>query len=227
MNLQEQISRIQSMMGLLVEDSESKIKRLILNYPNGGIESFAAKFVKLAGLVTDVFSSVGESIDYVENNTDKFATPLDEFIIGSHGNKCSTHIMRTEKEKGGVDEKNLLLKMKQLNHIGPNTKVFFTACYGADELDKLISASEHLGGHKVYGAQGVYNYVTNDADGFFWCRAPKENEDIGSPKFIDWAKELQRKTGKSIKGDSSTYNQYYLDSGICGRANGSPIKGFL
>jgi hypothetical protein len=61
------------------------------------------------------------------------------------------------------------------------SRVFFTACHGADFLDGLKDAAEKLG-TGVYGSAGIYNPVTNQSEkGFYYCspkQIPQSNSSI-------------------------------------------------
>jgi len=95
--------------------------------------------------------------------------------------------------------------------INSNTKIFFTACFGADFLKRLTDASRVLGGQGVYGSAGVYNYITNESQkGFYYC---KSSEDLQ-------AKMIQ----KEGSYDSSKFNKWVLDNGYCKKVDKSPIN---
>jgi hypothetical protein len=73
----------------------------------------------------------------------------------------------TKSSKYGYFDTTFLSSFKPL--ISQNTKVFFTACHGADYLLTLKNAADELG-VTAYGSQGIYNYVTNESEkGFYWC----------------------------------------------------------
>lgn len=208
----------------LKEQRKQKKDVLILNFPKKGVEM---NIMKLAGniFVSGVFGSIKQSLEWVTKNGDDFKKPLKTLVIGAHGNKCSRSIMSTAENNGRTDEAVLLQQLQGEGFIGPNTVVFFTACYGADELSKLTYSSQALGGHRVHGAEGVYNYVTGTADAFYSCSfTPSDNDKMwNGDAYKKWC---MLKYNKYIINDPKLYNEYYLERGYCRRESGAPYSFF-
>jgi len=192
------------------EQSYKKGKGLYLTFPKSGWETVGGYLMKALGIVTGVFTSVDGAIAAVNKKRKHIEPPLTELVIGSHGN--GQHLlMRQGSEALPVDK--LLYSVKDL--VGPSTTVFFTACYGADFLFQLCEASSVLGGHEVYGAAGVYNYVTNKAQkGFYSCTmSPTDYSNIQN----DYQK-------RNIIFGSDKGNDYLLEKGFCQRQSSAPIN---
>ena len=204
------------------EQRKQKKDVLILNFPKKGTEK---KIMDLIGsvFVSGVFGSINESLDWISENGDNFTKPLKTLVIGAHGNKCSRSIMSTAKDNGKTDESVLLQQLQGKGFIGSDTIVFFTACYGADDLSKLTYSSQALGGHRVHGAEGVYNYVTGNADAFYSCSfTPSDNDKMWNGDLYE--KWCMLKYGKYIINNPKLYNEYYLERGYCRRESGAPYK---
>ena len=207
----------------LKEQKKEKKDVLVLNFPKKGFEM---NIMKLAGniFVSGVFGSINESLDWISENGDNFTKPLKTLVIGAHGNKCSRSIMSTAKDNGKTDESVLLQQLQVNGFIGPNTVVFFTSCFGADDLSKLTYLSQDLGGMRVYGAEGKYNYITSSADGFYSCSfTPQDNQKMWNGSYENWCRI---KYGKYIVNDPKLYNEYYLDRGFCRRESSAPYDFF-
>ena len=104
--------------------------------------------------------------------------------------------------------------------ISTNTKVFFTACFGADFLKRLTDASKQLGGVGVYGSAGVYNYLTNQSEkGFYYC---KTTNDVDA----EYQNEKKEKNSKTTppKPSRSEFNKFVLDKGYCKKVDSPPIN---
>lgn len=192
------------------EQANKKGKGLYLTFPKSGWETVGGYLMKALGIVTGVFTSVDGAIAAVNKKRKHIEPPLSELVIGSHGN--GQHLlMRQGSEALPVDK--LLYNVRDL--VGPSTTVFFTACYGADFLFQLCEASSVLGGHQVYGASGVYNYVTNKAQkGFYSCKmSPSQYSDIQN----DYQK-------RNIIFGSDKGNDYLINKGFCKRESSAPIN---
>jgi hypothetical protein len=121
------------------------------------------------GIITGVYTSLSSAISFV-NTLIKKNVKADEFVIGSHGGGSELLITQSKGDNFTFNN-SFLNSFKPLIH--SNTKVFFTACYGADNLSMLKNAAETLG-IGVYAASGEYNYITNKSEqGFYWCSPSK------------------------------------------------------
>lgn len=143
----------------------NNIKEVRLIFPTEGWEMSAVDIMKSLGVVTGVYTSLDEAIKYCNTLVSK-GIKVDEFVIGSHGN-AKTLLMTQESKYRYRFDSSFLKSFKPL--ISKNTKVFFTACNGANYLLQLKNAADELG-VTTYGSQGIYNYITNDSEkGFYWC----------------------------------------------------------
>jgi len=150
------------------------LKKVRLIFPLKDWEMTSVNLMKSLGIVTGVFTSLNDAVKYCNTLVSK-GVKVDEFVIGSHG-KAGTLLM-TKSSKYGYFDTAFLSSFKPL--ISQNTKVFFTACHGADYLLTLKNAADELG-VTAYGSQGIYNYVTNESEkGFYWCSTkPTKKFDI-------------------------------------------------
>ena len=151
------------------------IKKVRLIFPQSNWEMNAVNFMKSLGIVTGVYESLDDAIKYCKTLSSK-GVKIEEFVIGSHG-KAGNLLMTKTSEYGYHFDTSFLSSFKPL--ISQNTKVFFTACHGADYLLLLKNAADELG-VTTYGSQGIYNYVTNESEkGFYWCSTkPTKKFDI-------------------------------------------------
>jgi hypothetical protein len=140
------------------------IKRIRLIFPGNNWEVIALKLVKTLGVVTGVFTNIETANRFINGLVSKGVT-ADELVIGSHGQYGQ--LLSPKQGDSYYFDNSFLKSFKPLVHKG--TKVFFTACHGADYLDSLKDASEKLG-VPVYGSAGIYNYITNASEkGFYLC----------------------------------------------------------
>ncbi len=154
-----------------------RIKKVRLIFPLSNWEINAVNSMKSLGIVTGVYESLDDAIKYCKTLSSK-GVKIEEFVIGSHG-KAGNLLMTKASEYGYHFDTSFLSSFKPL--ISQNTKVFFTACNGADYLLLLKNAADELG-VTTYGSQGIYNYVTNESEkGFYWCSTkPTKKFDITS-----------------------------------------------
>lgn len=154
----------------------NRVKRVSLIFPRKSWEFFVNKIFKALGIVTGVYNSLDEAIKFIQTLKSQ-NVKVDELIIGSHGT-YGTLLMTKETAYDYRFDNSFLESMRGIIH--SRSKVFFTACRGAEYLDGLKDAAEKLGAG-VYGSAGIYNPVTNQSQkGFYYC-SPKEIQQIGSP----------------------------------------------
>ena len=213
MNLNEEISRHHQLM---LSEANQKIRGLYLTFPKAGWETIGAKLMKLFGVVSGVFKSSGDAIDKIRNVKNKTSETLDEFVVGSHGGGQELFMSQKGEQPDALVK--ILNEAKPL--ISTNTKVFFTACFGADFLKRLTDASKQLGGVGVYGSAGVYNYLTNQSEkGFYYC---KTTNDVDA----EYQNEKKEKNSKTTppKPSRSEFNKFVLDKGYCKKVDSPPIN---
>ena len=194
----------------VLEEGIFKTKSLYLTFPKPGWETIGGYLMKALGIVTGVFSNTQEAIDVVRKKKKRIDPPLNELVIGSHGD--GQHLLMGGGSEG-LPVNDLLREVKGL--VGSDTTVFFTACYGADFLKQLCLASSELNGHRVYGAAGVYNYISNSAQkGFYSCQmSPRQHNEFynDSEKF-------------NIVFGSDKSNDYLIQKGFCRKESKAPIN---
>jgi hypothetical protein len=158
----------QEYANILSNKKAEDIKKIRLIFPKSFWEETALKLVKKLGIITEVFTNLRSAVKFVKNLAKK-GVKADEFVIGSHGSEGMLLFTKDEKDEYRFDN-DFLNSFKSIIH--PGTKVFFTACNGADYLDGLKDAAEKLG-VGAYGSAGLYNYVSNSSEkGYYWC-SPK------------------------------------------------------
>ena len=153
----------------------TNFKKIRLIFPMANWELTAVTFLQKLGVVTGVYTSLEEANTYLAELAKK-GVKTDELVVGSHGREGQLLITR-ESEYEYHFNNTFLDSFKPI--IQPNTKVFFTACHGADDLLGLKDAAEKLG-VTVYGSSGIYNYITNSsAKGYYWCSSKEYSADSG------------------------------------------------
>jgi len=149
-------------------DEVNKIKKLrIIFADDTKIQRALAGLFERLGLVTKTFTSVSDAVQYVRELRSLGVSNLEELVIGSHGTTTGTKLVGSaakdqtlgkdfEYQDGSRKWHNydeaLLIACRDL--INSSTNVFFTACYGADQLNVLVHAANILG-TTVYGVAGV------------------------------------------------------------------------
>lgn len=206
------ITEVDEIRWMMLESSK-KFKGLYLTFPKQGWETIGANLMKLFGVVSGVFSSSDDAIDKIRKVKSKSSDVLDEFVVGSHGDGKELFLSKQGEQPAALQK--ILEEAGPL--IGPNTKVFFTACFGADYLKRLTDASKQLGGIGVYGSAGIYNYITNESQkGFYYCKTTADVE--GELK-----KERQKdKSSTEIPRDE--FNKFALEKEYCQKVDSPPIN---
>jgi len=219
MNLQENIQRI---LEIMLSEEKEPIRRLRLTFPKEGIETFATKVLSGLNVINGSFTSSDEAVQRIEEYKKKYpGVILDELVIGSHG--VGSELFMSQKGEQPTALINILEAAKPI--IDGNTKIFFTACYGADYLKRLTDASNQLGGVGVYGAGGFYNYITGQSQTessdkeFYYCKATVDvNDELQNKKNAEYSKTSAPKPAKD------EFNKYALDNGYCKRVSKAPIN---
>lgn len=206
------ITEVDEIRWMMLESSK-KFKGLYLTFPKQGWETIGANLMKLFGVVSGVFSSSDDAINKIRKVKSKSSDVLDEFVVGSHGDGKELFLSKQGEQPAALQK--ILEEAGPL--IGPNTKVFFTACFGADYLKRLTDASKQLGGIGVYGSAGIYNYITNESQkGFYYCKTTSDVE--GELK-----KERQKdKSSTEIPRDE--FNKFAIEKGYCQKVDSPPIN---
>ena len=184
----------------------SKGKKIRLVFPGGNDwEIETVKMFKNLGVITTFFKSVPQAIATVNALAAK-GVKANELIIGSHGDG---KLLVIPADRNYRFNDNFMTALK--NIVTPRTKVFFTACHGADNLYTLVKAANQLGVNGVYGASGIYNPASNTAEnGFYYCQAVSETR----------LKSLAKKYGAK----DYMSNNFLIKSGIGKKISSSPIS---
>jgi hypothetical protein len=172
--------------GMVKSITPNRVKKVSLIFPLESWEVFVNKIFKALGIVTGVYTSLADALKFVQSLKNQ-NVKVDELIIGSHGKRGT--LLMTQKDSSNMVsnpysfDNSFLEGIRGIIH--NRTKVFFTACYGADFLDGLKDAAEKLG-TGVYGSSGIYNPVTNQSEkGFYYCspkQIPQSNSSINPIK---------------------------------------------
>lgn len=171
-SMQKGVSMANSMIKAI---TPNKIKKVSLIFPIKSWEFFVNKIFKALGIVTGVYNSLDEAIKFIQTLKSQ-NVKVDELIIGSHGT-YGTLLMTMKERLRYTFDNSFLESIRGVIH--NRSKVFFTACRGADYLDGLKDAAEKLG-TGVYGSAGIYNPVTNQSQkGFYYC-SPEAIPQTGS-----------------------------------------------
>lgn len=151
----------------------NKIKQIRLIFPQQGWEEVALRWLQKFGVVTGFYTNLNQALKFIDNLKTK-QVKANELVVGSHGYEGT--LLMTKEGQDFYFDNSFLNDIKGI--ISPSSKVFFTACHGADYLGSLKDAAERLG-VGVYGASGVYNYISNSAEkGFYFCSPNKYQKPI-------------------------------------------------
>ena len=151
------------------------VDKVRLIFPKSKWEEVGLYLLKQFKIFTGYFRSLGEALQIVDGMIND-GVKTNELVVGSHGG--GEQLLMTQTGENFRFDNSFLEKIKQI--VTPTTKVFFTACHGADDLEMLKDAAEKLG-VGAYAASGVYNYITNKAEkGFYYCSPNPINRTIGS-----------------------------------------------
>jgi hypothetical protein len=188
--------------------SPEYVKRIRLIFPGKGIETTLLNYFKrellFLGIITGFYTSLSSAISFIKTLIKK-NVKADELVIGSHGVYGKLLITQSKKDHY-LFNNNFLNSFKPLIH--SNTKVFFTACYGADNLSMLKDAAERLG-VGVYASSGIYNYITNSSErGFYWCSPSKIPEGVDNTEKIFSTYGIN----PNIKSDNNIFFKFAIKS---------------
>lgn len=175
------------------ELSNTKVKRLEVVFPGNWDEYAALQWAKEFGLMAPVFGSLAEGAKYLETFKN---VKFQEVIVGSHGSEGDRYsdMLRDGTEHAMKDKKDFLNQLARVTE--PDSKVYFTSCYGGDNEEKLVGMAKRLG-CTVYAAEGVNMLGFKSKKGKFWMAKPDGTyEDVGSePPFYSTFAE-----GSILKG---------------------------
>ena len=155
-----------------------------VGFPSKDWEGWVFEQLKDLGIVNGIFRNLEESKKW----WDAYPTSpkLKHLFIGSHGS--AGKIITIESGKVQLFNEEFLGPIKP--HVDKNTKVFFTACHGADDLVALKKASEYLG-CDCYGCEG-------EGWGGWSCEFDAYKCKAGKPLISDMKKELPQNFMKTL-----------------------------
>jgi hypothetical protein len=140
------------------------VEKVRLIFPKNNWEKLGLSLLRSFNIFTGYFESLSEALRIV-GDMSKDGVKTKELVIGSHGG--GEQLLMTKSGEDYKFDNSFLEDIKQI--VTPSTKVFFTACHGADNLEMLKDAAEKLG-VGAYASKGIYNFVTNESEkGFYWC----------------------------------------------------------
>jgi len=212
-----------------------------LIFPKDGWETTAVKILEHIGVVTGTYETLDEANNFFKDLKQN-GIVLEELLIGSHGMQGT--LLSTQKggrkgykEYWDAETRTLIqtdeilwetgmrysFKTDFLEHIKPvvdeNTKVYFTACHGADKLTMLKEAADELE-CECYACMGNNAYSFGCKDSNWSCNA---NTGVESFEFSGQQSEDERKvfTGKELSGYQSAkaytnqVNDFYVKNNVC------------
>ena len=204
----------------LVAGAKPTKARLI--FPKKGWEEFAVKALEAMGLVTGTYKTLKEANEFFKQLKDN-SIILEEVLIGSHGNAGTLLVTPSRTRKKGPDQEvpmmyrfntGFLKGLKEV--VNSSTKVYFTACKGADKLTMLKEASDYLG-CECFACMGI-NYVSMSCEDSNWSCSPSN---LPSFEFAHKQSKDERAlfTGSENFSNSKEYtekvNKYYEKQGVC------------
>ena len=193
-----------------------------LVFPKKGWETLAVKALEAMGLVTGTYKTLKEANEFFNYLNDE-GIILEEVLIGSHGTPGTLLITPNRTRKKGADQEvpmtysfhaGFLKGLKQV--VDSSTKVYFTACNGADKLTMLKEASDFLN-CECYACMGL-NFIGMACEDSNWSCSPSTVPSFG------FAHELSKDertlfTGSENFSNSKEYtekvNKYYEEKGVC------------
>ena len=192
-----------------------------LIFPKKGWETAAIKILEAMGVVTGTYSNLKQANEFFKQIKSN-GIVLEELLIGSHGSPGTLLVTQSQHIKGKEKQSKKSYKFSPnfLKHIKPvvnsNTKVYFTACHGADKLTMLKEASDYLG-CECYACMGL-NYIGFSCEDSNWSCSPSS---VPSFKFAHELNKDERavstgdETWKNMKGYTEKVNKYYEEKGVC------------
>jgi len=217
-----------------------------LIFPKKGWETIAIKILERIGVVTGTYKTLEEANNFFKDLKQNNII-LEELLIGSHG-RPGTLLMTSEGDvyyEKKYKEGNMVKTGKKfpigksysfttefLKHIKPvvnsSTKVYFTACRGAERLTMLKEAADYLG-CECYACMGINNLSFGCEDSNWSCNA---NTGVASFKYSGQRSEDEREvfTGKDLSGSRSaqaytdSVNDFYVGEGVCQEQPNTPFN---
>ena len=202
-----------------------------LIFPKKGWEEFAVKALEAMGLVTGTYKTLKEANEFFKQLKDN-GIILEEVLIGSHGNAGTLLVTPSRTRKKGPDQEvpmmyrfntGFLKGLKEV--VNSSTKVYFTACKGADKLTMLKEASDYLE-CECFACMGI-NYVSMRCEDSNWSCSPSNLPSL------DFAHDTTKSQRAIVTGDETNYNystyiehvnDYYVEKKVCKQQPNVPFN---
>tara|TARA_R110002110_G_scaffold157719_1_gene354775 strand:+ start:363 stop:1145 length:783 start_codon:yes stop_codon:yes gene_type:complete len=191
-----------------------------LIFPKEGWETTAMRILEQIGIVTGTYKTLGEANNFFKDLKEN-GIVLEELLIGSHGSPGNLLITQQGGRKGRT--KTYRFRTDFLKYIKPvvnsNTKVYFTACRGAEKLTMLKEAANYLG-CECYACMGKNAFSFGCEDSNWSCIVSDDSQlNLGFAKDRS-EKERELFTGikngyESSKAYTNMVNDLYVEHGIC------------
>lgn len=178
----------------------------ILVFPLGGWETIGAELLESLGLVTGVYKNLDDAVRFL-NDLKSEGVVLKKLMIGSHGNAGKLLVTQSKDDKEVSEFQTQFLKaVKEV--VDSNTKVYFTACHGANKLQTLIETSNYLG-CECLACTGI-NY------GGFECEGENFSCSPSRVKKYSWEDyKNSNRQGASYKEYLKLSRDSYVKQGAC------------
>jgi len=197
-----------------------------LIFPKEGWETTAVKILEQIGVVTGTYETLDEANNFFKDLKQN-GIVLEELLIGSHGYQDTLLVTQKGGRKGykeywdeetrkyiKTDEilwesgMSYSFKTDFLEHVKPvvnsKTKVYFTACKGADKLGMLKDAADYLG-CECYACKGNNAFSFGCEESNWSCKANTGVETLSRDASWD---ELAVMTGTDIRGELDSLPSY-------------------
>ena len=186
------------------------LKRLEFIFPKDWDEYAALQWAKEGGLLSPVFTSIREGIEYMKSLE---GIKFDEVLVGSHGSDSVAYsdMLGAIVDPGDSDAEvqEVTEFLKQLaKMVTKDSIVYFTSCNAGNKKDRLVRVAEIIG-CPVYGSEGVNYLGFNSEKGKFWMAKPDGTFELAGdkPPFVMEFSEGSFLSGVSMKAQSMTYEQ--------------------
>ena len=212
-----------------------------LIFPKEGWETTAVKILEHIGVVTGTYETLDEANNFFKDLKQN-GVVLEELLIGSHG--MQGNLLTTQKggrkgykERWDAETRTLIptdellwespkryaFKTDFLEHIKPvvnsKTKVYFTACHGADKLTMLKEAADELE-CECYACMGN-NAWSFRCEGSNWSciKTGVESFEYSGQQSEDERAVITGEEGlsgyQSAKAFTNKVNDFYVEHKVC------------
>ena len=179
-----------------------------LIFPKEGWETTAIKILEQIGIVTGTYKTLDEANNFFKDLKGN-GIVLEELLIGSHGSPGN--LLSTQQGGRKGRPKTYRFRTDFLKYVKPivnsNTKVYFTACRGADKLTMLKEAANYLG-CECYACMGknAFSFGCEDSN---WSCNVTDNSQMDF-KYAEHRSKKEREIFTGIK-DGYQSSKTYTD----------------